>query len=811
MANIKWSAFTDGGDMQVGDQTVGLRAGDNRRFSFPSVGIKDASGNYLIGWTSVGASAVNYLTFSNSATGNAPFIIPAGTDADAGLLLKSKGNANITLTPSGTGTIVTSSALILNTSTPTTALQAASKGYVDSLMPTYPITLALGGTSANLTASNGGIFYSTATAGAILSGTATANQVLLSGTSSAPAWSTAVYPATTTINQLLYSSSTNTITGLTTGNNGLLVTSNTGVPSILPTSGVTGNMLRSNSAAAPSWSTAVFADTYAVSTILYAGSANSVSGLATANNGVLVTGGTGIPSISSTLPTAVQGNITSVGTISSGIWNGTLISPVYGGTGVNNGTSTLTLGGNLTTVGAFASTFTMTGVTGVTFPTSGTLATTGGSVPSIQGTANQVLVNGTSGSPVTGSAITLTLPQNIATTSTPIFAGINDTNNLPVITIGTTASAVNYFSFANSATGNTPILSIAGTDPNTTMRLQAQGTGAIRLASLSTTVPFTISSGTTYQHVTNFSIANTAQTRTITVPDADFTIAGVALSLGGTNANLTASNGGIVYSTASAMAILAGTATANQVLLSGATAAPAWSAYTLAAASGNTSKLLRSDGTNWAASGATWPNTFTANNLLYASSTTAVAGLATANNGILVTSGSGVPSISNTVGAGLTMPSITFNTTSGIIGTTDNSSAAAGSVGEVISALVAQTSPVALTTSTQTNVTSIVLTSGDWDVMGCLGFSGTAITSFTVATGGLNTNSATLPNLITRSYLIGSTTVLAGTSGLIAQAVPTTRIQVAASTTTTVYLVAYATFTVDVCNAYGSLYARRRR
>ena len=95
-----------------------------------------------------------------------------------------------------------------------------------------PTSLALGGTNAALTASNGGIFYSTASAGAILSGTATANQVLLSGSSTTPAWSTATYPATTTINQLLYSSAANVIGGVTTANNGSLVTSNTGVPSI---------------------------------------------------------------------------------------------------------------------------------------------------------------------------------------------------------------------------------------------------------------------------------------------------------------------------------------------------------------------------------------------------------------------------------------------------------------------------------------------------------------------------------------------------------------------------------------------------
>lgn len=51
----------------------------------------------------------------------------------------------------------------------------------------------------------------------------------------------------------------------------------------------------------------------------------------------------------------------------------------------------------------------------------------------------------------------------------------------------------------------------------------------------------------------------------------------VSLATGGTGANLTASNGGIVYSGASALAILAGTATAGLALLSGASGAPSWS------------------------------------------------------------------------------------------------------------------------------------------------------------------------------------------------------------------------------------------
>ncbi len=158
-----------------------------------------------------------------------------------------------------------------------------------------PVLLSQGGTSASLVADNGGIFYSTATAGAILAGTAIANRVLLSGASSAPSWSTAVYPATTTINQLLYSSAGDLIAGLATANNGLLVTGNTGVPSILAGPGTTGNIIRSNAAAAPSFSTATFADTYAVSTLLYASASNAVTGLATANNASLSTNATGVP------------------------------------------------------------------------------------------------------------------------------------------------------------------------------------------------------------------------------------------------------------------------------------------------------------------------------------------------------------------------------------------------------------------------------------------------------------------------------------------------------------------------------------
>lgn len=82
----------------------------------------------------------------------------------------------------------------------------------------------------------------------------------------------------------------------------------------------------------------------------------------------LPTSGTLVSSTVSTLS-----SLSSIGTISTGVWQGTLVAGQYGGTGVANTGKTITLGGNLTTSGAFATTFTVTGATNITLPTSGTM------------------------------------------------------------------------------------------------------------------------------------------------------------------------------------------------------------------------------------------------------------------------------------------------------------------------------------------------------------------------------------------------------------------------------------------------------
>jgi len=76
---------------------------------------------------------------------------------------------------------------------------------------------------------------------------------------------------------------------------------------------------------------------------------------------------------------AGQSSIITLGTISTGIWQGTIVDPTYGGTGVNNGSKTITLGGNLSTAaalsftGAHSAAIAFSAATSVTMPTSGVI------------------------------------------------------------------------------------------------------------------------------------------------------------------------------------------------------------------------------------------------------------------------------------------------------------------------------------------------------------------------------------------------------------------------------------------------------
>lgn len=109
---------------------------------------------------------------------------------------------------------------------------------------------------------------------------------------------------------------------------------------------------------------------------------------------ITVTNGDGVsgnPTIDIHTSYVGQSSITTLGTIGTGVWQGTAITPTYGGTGTNNGSFTIGIGGNVTIAKGFTIsnandvTFTTTGATSVTLPTSGTLATTTDVTNAIQG------------------------------------------------------------------------------------------------------------------------------------------------------------------------------------------------------------------------------------------------------------------------------------------------------------------------------------------------------------------------------------------------------------------------------------------
>lgn len=121
-----------------------------------------------------------------------------------------------------------------------------------------------------------------------------------------------------------------------------------------------------------------------------------------------------------------QASITTLGTIGTGTWNGTVIAGEYGGTGVANTGKTITLGGNFTTSGAYTTTLTATGNTSVTLPTTGTLATLAGA---------ETLSSKT----ITGSSIGSSNPSTAAFTTLAASGVVSLTDSTEVTSLSAAA------------------------------------------------------------------------------------------------------------------------------------------------------------------------------------------------------------------------------------------------------------------------------------------------------------------------------------------------------------------------------------
>lgn len=253
----------------------------------------------------------------------------------------------------------------------------------------------------------------------------------------------------------------------------------------------------------------------------------------------------------------------------------------------------------------------------------------------------------------------------------------------------------------------------------------------------------------------------------------------IPLSSGGTNANLTASAGGIFYSTEVAGAILSGTLTASRVLLSGSSAAPTWSTSTIPSSAGATAnkvlisdgtnyilstptiplnatpslgKILISDGANWTASTPTWPVSATQGSIIYAASSVQYTTLAKDANATRYLSNTGTTN--NPAWAQV-------NVTNGITGAVPAANGGTGqstyAIGDLIQASAATTlSKLAAVATGNVLISGGVTTVSSW---GKVGLTTHVSGVLPVANGGTNASTASITsfNNITGYTAAGAT------------------------------------------------------
>ena len=439
---IKFSQMTPGGDLAPGDFTPGLLAGANVLFSNPwtflapgSTAARPVPSVAIDGrlrfntdtlvyeyydtlsstWVELSGSGTG--TVNPGATNDLSFYASAGTIlspilAAANSVLVTNGSSLPSLSttlPSGLsipGATITASTAALTAGSvvaaPVAGTDLVNKTYADGLY-TASVHSITGTTNQIIASSPTGDVALSLPQDIATGSTPTFNNMILSGlTAHGILIGEGGTPLTSIVlgagQILIGTTSGDPLAAAINSGQNILVGNSSGAITI----GFTGNLPVTNLNSGTSAGSTTFWRGDGTWAVPAGTGVTSVSGTL---NRITSTGGT-TPVIDIAATYVGQTSITTLGTVATGVWQGTLISPIFGGTGVNNGASTLTLGGSLTTSGAFASTFTMTGATNVTFPTSGTLATIGATVSSITGTANQIAASASAG------AVTLSLVSN---------------------------------------------------------------------------------------------------------------------------------------------------------------------------------------------------------------------------------------------------------------------------------------------------------------------------------------------------------------------------------------------------------------
>lgn len=237
-----------------------------------------------------------------------------------------------------------------------------------------------------------------------------------------------------------------------------------------------------------------------------------------------------------------------------------------------------------------------------------------------------------------------------------------------------------------------------------------------------------------------------------------------------------------------------GSSSGQTIVSTGASSAPGWSTLGLSGLSAISANTLVGNATGSSAA----PTAITVtgcNGAAQALQWTNGSGFGC--NSTIATSGANTNITSLAAGTTLNTPAIT--------GVTGGACASAGNVGECKQSSIPNGSAVALTTNTATTITSLSLTAGNWLCSGNALFmpAGTTVTSAEAAwiSGTAPPSIPTTPN--SGSY--ASLASLSNTAGGNGNALPVGQYPINVTTTTTVYLVAYATFTTSTMSAYGAI------
>jgi hypothetical protein len=472
------------------------------------------------------------LVFSNTPTLVTP-VLGAATatsiTATSGNMTinAASGNNSVNLVPTGTGSVDVANKRITSVAEPTQSTDAATKNYVDAVKTGLKVKDAVrAATTANLTAtySNGSSGVGATLTNSGTQAAFTVDSIVLSVgqrvlvKNQSTAFQNGIYTVTTAgtvstnwvLTRAIDNDDNATVLeveggdfcfvqeGTVNADNGFVVTTNGAI-----TIGTTG-----------------------IDYVQFSG-----AGQITAGDGLTKTGNTlnvvGTSDRISISADAVdisanyvgQTSITTLGTIGTGTWQGSVIAGQYGGTGVANTGKTITIGGNFTTSGAHTTTLTTTANTTLTLPVTGTLATLAGTESFTNKTLTAPDINGGTADSLTSLSVRDTSAAYdvtiAAVSSTTLTAGrtltldmVNAARTIKLagnLDIAGTVTHAGAFTQTFTATGNTSVTlpttgtlaTLAGTESLSNKTITASSfAGSVAATTLSASGAVTFTSAT---------------------------------------------------------------------------------------------------------------------------------------------------------------------------------------------------------------------------------------------------------------------------------------------------------------------------